>query len=81
MGKDTIKFIQSFIKIRLIRVKKIVTNCAKPVTKKPVPSASHFMTRQRHYDRLLLGNLAHFINHLTLLTLVRQNNVPYVTLA
>jgi hypothetical protein len=27
----------------------------------------------RHYDTLLLGNLAHFINHLKLLTLVRQN--------
>ena len=39
------------------------------------------MSVLRHYDKLLLGDLAHFIYHLTLLTLVRQNNAPYVTLA
>jgi len=60
---------------------KIVTCCAKSVTEKPVPTASNSTGLLRHYDTPVLGDSAHFMYHLKLLTLLRQSNVPYVTFA
>ena len=77
MGKDTTKSIPSFIGYKFCTVGYYFFTRMRQIS---MPTASHSMGLLRHYDRLLVEDLAYFINHLTLLTLVLQNNVLSATL-